>query len=90
MSKVYYWTGTRKNRWGWCRYASATDYCFATKFASAKLSELAIGIGPFVVGPAVERKVGTSAFSAMTINATKWLMHLGRVKKDYILKYLIQ
>ncbi len=52
--------------------ASATDYCFATKFASAKLSELAIGIGPFVVGPAVERKVGTSAFSAMTINAKKW------------------
>lgn len=52
--------------------ASSTDYCFATKFASAKLSELAIGIGPFVVGPAVERKVGTSAFSAMTINATKW------------------
>ncbi len=52
--------------------ASATDYCFATKFASAKLSELAIGIGPFVVGPAVERKVGKSAFSAMTINATKW------------------
>ena len=52
--------------------ASATDYCFATKVASVKLSELAIGIGPFVVGPAVERKVGTSAFSAMTINATKW------------------
>jgi len=52
--------------------ASATDYCFATKFASAKLSELAIGIGPFVVGPAVERKIGTSSFSAMTINATKW------------------
>ena len=52
--------------------ASATDYCFATKFASAKLSELAIGIGPFVVGPAVERKIGISAFSAMTINATKW------------------
>jgi methylglutaconyl-CoA hydratase len=53
--------------------ASATDYCFATKFASAKLSELAIGIGPFVVGPAVERKVGTSAFSAMTLNASKWV-----------------
>ena len=52
--------------------ASATDYCFATKFASVKLSELDIGIGPFVVGPAVEHKVGTSAFSAMTINATKW------------------
>ena len=52
--------------------ASATDYCFATKFSSVKLSELAIGIGPFVVGPAVERKVGASAFSAMTINAGKW------------------
>ena len=52
--------------------ASATDYCFATKYASAKLSELDIGIGPFVVGPAVERKIGTSAFSAMTINATNW------------------
>ena len=52
--------------------AAATDYCFATQFAGAKLSELAIGIGPFVVGPAVERKIGTAAFSAMTINATKW------------------
>ena len=52
--------------------ASATDYCFATKFAAAKLSELAIGIGPFVVGPSVERKIGTAAFCAMTINAEKW------------------
>ena len=52
--------------------ASATDYCFATKFSAIKLSELAIGIGPFVVGPSVERKIGTSAFSAMSINATKW------------------
>tara|TARA_B100000214_G_scaffold375431_1_gene361748 strand:+ start:1634 stop:2389 length:756 start_codon:yes stop_codon:yes gene_type:complete len=52
--------------------AAAVDYCFATKYASVKLSELAIGIGPFVVGPAVERKIGNSAFSSMTINATKW------------------
>ena len=52
--------------------ASAVDYCFATKYASVKLSELAIGIGPFVVGPAVERKLGTSAFSQMAINATGW------------------
>ena len=52
--------------------SSATDYCYATKFAYTKLSELAIGIGPFVVGPAVERKIGNSAFSAMTINAEKW------------------
>ncbi len=53
--------------------AAATDYCLATKFASVKLSELAIGIGPFVVGPAVERKMGTSAFSQLTINATEWM-----------------
>lgn len=52
--------------------ASAADYTFATKDASVKLSELAIGIGPFVVGPAVERKVGTSAFCQLTINATEW------------------
>ena len=52
--------------------ASAVDFCFATKFASVKLSELAVGIGPFVVGPAVERKVGTSAMSMMAINATEW------------------
>ncbi len=52
--------------------ASAVDYCMGTQFASVKLSELAIGIGPFVVGPAVERKVGTSAFTQMAINATEW------------------
>lgn len=52
--------------------ASATDYCFATKFAAVKLSELAVGIGPFVVGPAVQRKVGVSAFSQMAINATQF------------------
>ncbi len=52
--------------------ASAADYTFATKEASVKLSELAVGIGPFVVGPAVERKVGTSAFCQLTINATEW------------------
>lgn len=52
--------------------ASAVDYCYATKFADVKLSELAVGIGPFVVGPAVERKMGLSAMSQLTINATEW------------------
>lgn len=52
--------------------ASAVDYCFATKFADVKLSELAVGIGPFVVGPAVERKIGTSGMSQLAINATEW------------------
>lgn len=52
--------------------ASAVDYAIATHAAELKLSELAVGIGPFVVGPAVERKMGTSAFSALAIDATKW------------------
>jgi methylglutaconyl-CoA hydratase len=52
--------------------ASAADYTFALESASVKLSELAVGIGPFVVGPAVERKVGSSAFCQLTINATEW------------------
>lgn len=52
--------------------ASAADYTFATQHAAVKLSELAVGIGPFVVGPAVERKLGTSAFTHMAINATEF------------------
>ncbi|MCE3297277.1 MAG: Enoyl-CoA hydratase/isomerase [Crocinitomicaceae bacterium] len=52
--------------------ASAVDYCFATKNADVKLSELAVGIGPFVVGPAVERKMGLSAMSQLAINASEW------------------
>ena len=52
--------------------AAAADYCLATVNATIKLSELAIGIGPFVIGPAVERKLGLSAFSQMAINATEW------------------
>ena len=49
--------------------ASAMDYCMATKFAAIKLSELNIGIGPFVVGPAVERKLGVSGMSQIAIDA---------------------
>ena len=52
--------------------AAATDYCMATHHSTIKLSELAVGIGPFVVGPAVERKVGTAAFTQLAINATEW------------------
>ena len=52
--------------------ACAGDYCFATKYASIKLSELAVGIGPFVVGPAVEKKSNVSAYSTLSINATRW------------------
>lgn len=52
--------------------AAAVDYAIAAEGAEVKLSELAIGIGPFVVGPAVERKIGVSAFSQLAIDATMW------------------
>ena len=52
--------------------AAAFDYTLATQHAFVKLSELAVGIGPFVVGPAVERKIGVSAMSQLAINATEW------------------
>ncbi len=52
--------------------AAAADYTLATKDAAVKLSELALGIGPFVVGPAVERRIGTTAFSTLAIDARNW------------------
>lgn len=52
--------------------ASATDYCMATKYAAIKLSELTIGIGPFVVGPAVARKLGKSAMSQIALDANSF------------------
>lgn len=62
--------------------AAAADYCLATEAASIKLSELAIGIGPFVISPAVSRKIGLSGFSQLTIRATDfqnagWAMDKG-------------
>jgi methylglutaconyl-CoA hydratase len=52
--------------------ASAVDYCMATKYAAIKLSELNVGIGPFVVGPAVERKLGLSGMSQIAIDANSF------------------
>jgi methylglutaconyl-CoA hydratase len=52
--------------------AAAVDYAIAVEGAEIRLSELSIGIGPFVVGPAVERKIGLSAFSQLAIDATMW------------------
>ena len=48
---------------------AASDFSMAVGAASAKLSELAVGIGPFVVGPAIERKIGLAAFGAMAVDA---------------------
>jgi len=52
--------------------AAAADYAIALTGAEIKLSELEIGIGPFVVGPAVERKLGLSAFSQLAMDAASW------------------
>lgn len=52
--------------------AAACDASYAHESASARLSELAVGIGPFVVGPAVERRVGVSAFGLMSISPATW------------------
>lgn len=48
---------------------AASDFSIATNAASAKLSELAVGIGPFVVGPVIERKIGLAAYSQMAVDA---------------------
>jgi len=52
--------------------ASACDYVFATEYASIKLSEFTIGIGPFVIAPAVERKIGVSGLAELTLAASDW------------------
>ena len=52
--------------------ASAVDYCMATKYSAIKLSELNIGIGPFVVGPAVQRKLGLTGMSQIAMNPNKF------------------
>ncbi|WP_242092938.1 enoyl-CoA hydratase/isomerase family protein [Aestuariivivens sediminicola] len=49
--------------------AAAADYCLATRHAAVRLSELSIGIGPFVIEPVVSRKIGGTAMSQMSIDA---------------------
>ncbi len=53
--------------------AAGMDFCIASKWASVRLSELAVGFGPFVIGPAVERKVGSAVFAQMSLNPSEWL-----------------
>ncbi len=52
--------------------AAASDYAIAMEGCDVKLSELAIGIGPFVVGPVIEKKIGSSAFGQLAIDASMW------------------
>lgn len=67
---------------------AACDYVFASERASIKLSELAIGIGPFVIEPAVSRKIGLNGFSAMTLQPNRWFdapwaLHAGLFQAIY-------
>lgn len=52
--------------------AASCDYALASESASVRLSELSIGIGPFVIEPAITRKIGITAFSEMTMNPAEW------------------
>jgi methylglutaconyl-CoA hydratase len=52
--------------------ASAADYCMGCYPSTIRLSELAVGFGPFVIGPAVQRKIGLAAFSQMALSPTEW------------------
>ena len=61
--------------------AAACDYVFASVNASIRLSELTIGIAPFVIAPAVERKIGTAALSELSLSPTE--------KKDFFQRFLI-
>ncbi|HVW98764.1 MAG TPA: enoyl-CoA hydratase/isomerase family protein [Mucilaginibacter sp.] len=68
--------------------AAAADFCMATEAAAVKLSELAIGIGPFVISPAVTRKIGLQAFAQLTIRATDfqdthWALQKGLYNEVY-------
>jgi methylglutaconyl-CoA hydratase len=51
---------------------AASDYALATTTAQVKLSELEVGIGPFVVGPVIERKIGRGNYAALGIDAAAW------------------
>jgi len=63
---------------------AACDYCFATKQAAVKLSEVSLNIGPFVIAPALERKIGISAFTQLSLNPTRffdpqWALQVGLI-----------
>jgi methylglutaconyl-CoA hydratase len=51
---------------------AASDYAIAHCSASVKLSELAVGIGPFVVGPVIEKKIGLGGYQTLAVDATGW------------------
>ena len=67
---------------------AAADYAMASEKAAVKLSELSIGIGPYVIGPAVKRKIGIAAFSELSIDATTWYTAFWAREKSLYAKVL--
>src|SRR5687768_14009734 len=72
---------------GGVRIVAASDYALAARGASLKLSELAVGLGPFIVGLPIQKKIGMGPFSAMSINAdwrnAKWAKRHGLYAEVY-------
>ena len=66
--------------------AAATDYCLATTHSEIKLSELTIGIGPFVIEPAVTRKIGLSAMSQLTLESSTFFSAQWAQEKGLFMK----
>ena len=83
MSKIIIGSVQGKAVGGGVGLASAVDICFATEFADIKLSELSVGIGPFVIEPAVKRKIGVSAMSQLALKAQTFFQLNGQWKRLY-------
>ena len=66
--------------------AAATDYCMATTHSEIKLSELTIGIGPFVIEPAVTRKMGLSAMSQLSLESSRFFSAQWAQEKGLFMK----
>ena len=66
--------------------AAATDYCMATTHSEIKLSELTIGIGPFVIEPAVTRKIGLSAMTQLSLEASRFFSAQWAQEKGLFMK----
>ena len=66
--------------------AAATDYCIATTHSEIKLSELTIGIGPFVIEPAVSRKIGSTAMSQLSLEASRFFSPQWAQEKGLFMK----
>ncbi len=65
---------------------AASDYVFATEKADIKLSEISIGIGPFVIEPAITRKIGMAALNELSLEPWAWKTAYWAQKKGLFAK----